>query len=591
METTTTTIVTTTNTSVWCARESGNASVFTFRALYQAYLQCRRRKRRTFDCQQYEVCWLDNVFNTLSRLQQQSYQPTTTHCFVATRPKAREIHAADFSDRVVHHWLVPRLAALYEPIFIHDLYSNRDGKGTHAAVERLQHFMRSQALNLLGFKNLEGLCFLQLDIHNFFNSIDRPILFKLLQKRLGKAVKQGKLEHQEAEVLRWLCHLLLKQDINADVQYIGRAQDFARVPPHKRFGALGKNKGLPIGNLTSQFFANVYLNELDQFVKHTLKCRHYLRYVDDFILLHPDPLQLQDWQQQISEFLQQRLQLQLKPQSKLAPVSAGADFLGYIVRPHYRLVRRRVVGNLYEKLQAWESAYISGSVRTGWRIKLYREPREQLRALLSSYLGHFQHAHSYRLIQRVFTRFAWLSLLFKQTGSANLQISTAAAESRRGWSGDPHAQRAQSYFKLHPLWQPANVTGYRSQVTYFRRLFPNALLQIQRGRESDFALPQQTTLISYASLNLLNALGVFHFPVALDTACGGDANLEISTPSNIFSSFPRGAWKREKPNLSSLHRHVRQVKIREAGFLKGGLKRRLITQIHIPAGVPLCYRT
>lgn len=296
MVTTTTTTVTTINTFAWCAAESGNASVFNLRDLYSAYLQCRRRKRSTADCQRYELRWLDNLFDTLFRLQSKSYQPTTTRCFVATQPKAREIHAADFSDRVVHHWLVPRLAALYEPIFIHDLYSNREGKGTHAAVDRLQRFMLgaadfqvSQHAANGGEAKLElsysqsPAYFLQLDIHNFFNSIDRPILFKLLQKRLGKAIKQGKLEREEAETLRWLCHVLLKHDLNSDVKYLGRSKDFARVPAHKRFGALGENKGLPIGNLTSQFFANVYLNELDQFVKHQLKCRHYLRYVDDCV--------------------------------------------------------------------------------------------------------------------------------------------------------------------------------------------------------------------------------------------------------------------------------------------------------------------
>ncbi|MDM8544944.1 reverse transcriptase domain-containing protein [Candidatus Venteria ishoeyi] len=523
METTTTTTVTTTNTFAWCATESGNASVFNFADLYAAYLQCRRRKRGTSDCQHYEQRWLDNLFDTLFRLQQQSYQPTTTHCFVAVKPKAREIHAANFADRVVHHWLVPRLAALYEPIFIHDLYSNREGKGTHAAVKQLQHFMRS--------KNLSGLnrpYFLQLDIHNFFNSIDRPILFKQLQKRLGKAIKQGKTGQQEAQALRWLCHVLLKHDLSADVQYIGKAKSFSQVPPHKRFGALGADKGLPIGNLTSQFFANVYLNELDQFIKHQLKCRHYLRYVDDFILLHQEPAQLRRWQQQISVFLQQNLLLQLKPGTRLAPVADGADFLGYIVRPHYRLVRRRVVGNLYEKLHTWQKHFISGSLVTGWRIKLYQQAREQLRTTLSSYLGHFQHAHHYRLVQRIFTRFAWLSLLFQ------------APE-----------------LPLHPLWQPQTVSSYRSQIAYFRRLFPKACLHTQRGRECDFVLPGISLPISHTAFNLLKTL----------------------------DCLPKQAANPQ--NLSRLA--VSKLVIREAGFLKGGLKRRLITQIHTFPGVPLCY--
>ena len=121
------------------------------------------------------------------------------------------------------------------------------------------------------------------------------------------------------------------------------------------------NKGLPIGNLTSQFFSNVYLNELDQFVKHTLKCKHYIRYVDDFILLHKSQKQLLAWQAAIEIFIDTKLKLQLKPEQILKPTSAGADFLGYIVKPKYKLVRNRVYHNLRKKLKKC------------WRYLLYRK--------------------------------------------------------------------------------------------------------------------------------------------------------------------------------------------------------------------------
>ena len=155
-----------------------NNNVITFKGLYEAYCGCRRRKRRTQNAQRYEMRLLDNLYETLSALQNRSYSPHRSIRFVAQRPKAREIHAADFSDRVVHHWLVPRLERLFEPIFIHDVYSNRVGKGTHKAVDRLQRFitLRSQVHSV----GNDG-WFLQLDIANFFNSIDKPILFKLIQ--------------------------------------------------------------------------------------------------------------------------------------------------------------------------------------------------------------------------------------------------------------------------------------------------------------------------------------------------------------------------------------------------------------------------
>lgn len=224
-------------------------SVINFQDLYQAYRVCRRRKRKTANTQRYEMQLLDNLFDTLAELQGRSYQPQRSLCFVAKQPKAREIHAADFSDRVIHHWLVPRLEAIYEPVFIHDVYSNRQGKGTHKAVQRLQSFMRSTH---------SGHYFLQLDIANFFNTIDRSVLFNLIQQRLQKAVAKAKVFREEAVVMRWLVYVILKHDVTDACFYRGRASDFALIPPHKRLSEAGDSKGLPIGNLTSQCFSGYH---------------------------------------------------------------------------------------------------------------------------------------------------------------------------------------------------------------------------------------------------------------------------------------------------------------------------------------------
>ncbi|MCK5718923.1 MAG: hypothetical protein KAH84_03115 [Thiomargarita sp.] len=440
--------------SDWCVAECDTESVFNFRDLYQAWLDCRKNKRITRDAQRYEIQALDNLFNTLFRLRQHTYVPTTSICFIAKKPKMREIHAAAFQDRVVHHWLVPRLSQLFEPVFIYDLYSNRLGKGTHKAVFRLQYFMRS--LQASG----QSAYYLQLDIHNFFNSINKPILFHLLQKRLVKAYRQGKIKQVQAETLRWLSRVLLKHDTVANTYYVGTSADFSHIPQHKRLACGAKDNGLPIGNLTSQFFANVYLNELDQFIKHQLKCRYYLRYVDDFVLLHQDVSQLKNWYQQIENFVEQQLQLTLKSDYYLRPINDGANFLGYIIRPHYCLVRRRVVGNLVEKLTAFEQIFFrkTPSHKNIAVLRLYRQPREQLYATLNSYLGHFQHASYHNLVKKIFHKYAWLNLLFD-------------------WQAD--------HKNLIPLWQPPIVTSYLSQVSYFRAIFPNACLYIQRGREVD----------------------------------------------------------------------------------------------------------
>lgn len=223
-----------------------------------------------------------NLIALRAALIDRSYQPRRSVCFFTTRPKFREIIAADFRDRVVHHLLVDYLEKTWEPVFIHDSYACRKGKGVHKGVARLQQFIRQVTAN-----GTRRAWYLQLDIRNYFMSIDRDILFGMLAARL----------HDKTAL--WLTRMLVYHDVTANCHFRGRRDLLARIPPHKTLFGAGPDKGLPIGNLNSQFFANVYLNRLDQFVKHDLKCRYYLRYCDDFVLLSHDREQLLVWQDKI----------------------------------------------------------------------------------------------------------------------------------------------------------------------------------------------------------------------------------------------------------------------------------------------------
>lgn len=174
MATPTTTTAATTTTFVSCAAESDTApAVFGFAALYRAWQACRRGKRGTRKAQRYETRLLDNLVDTAQALHTQAWRPSRPIRFVTLHPKPREILAAEFGDRVVHHLLVPWFERLFEPVFIHDSHANRKGHGTHAAVQRLQTFLRRKP----------GAHYLQLDIANFFNSIDR----RMLKRRLIQA--------------------------------------------------------------------------------------------------------------------------------------------------------------------------------------------------------------------------------------------------------------------------------------------------------------------------------------------------------------------------------------------------------------------
>jgi len=318
-----TTIRTTPIRSVSCGPESGPA-VCSLAAVYGAYGACRRRKRGTRNAQRYELKLLDQLVNTAQALSGRVWCPSRALAFVVRRPKAREILAADFADRVVHHLLVPRLDRQFEPVFIHDCFSNRCGKGTHGAINRLLTFLRRAEGEAK--KTQQRLNFLQLDIANFFYRIHRCRPFELVRQRFERDLRRPPYDprhvgQSELDDVLWLTRQLLAGNAAHGAVSRGTPAEFALVPPHKRLINVPAESGLPIGNLTSQFFANVYLNALDQFVKHTLKSRYYVRYVDDIVLLDPDPAVLARWQQQIAVFLEQQLGLRLRDANVLQPVA------------------------------------------------------------------------------------------------------------------------------------------------------------------------------------------------------------------------------------------------------------------------------
>jgi hypothetical protein len=247
------------------------SEVFSFKNAYRRYLDCRRKKRNTINALKYEINAGENTAKLEQELTDKTYRPSRSILFAARKPKVREIFAADFRDRVVHHILVKELEKIWEPIFIHDSYACRIGKGTHKAAKRLQAFLRRITAN----GHIRAY-YLQLDVKDFFTSIDKDILFALLKAKLNSP-----------EVL-WLTEKIIFWDCTTSYVQRGNRTLLSNIPANKSLFGKENRRGLPIGNLTSQFFANVYMDRLDQFVKHTLKAHYYLRYVDDFVLLSQD---------------------------------------------------------------------------------------------------------------------------------------------------------------------------------------------------------------------------------------------------------------------------------------------------------------
>jgi len=452
------------------AKENDQMGVFSFKSLYNAYLSCRKGKRNTINTLRFEADLLGNLARLQRELVTQSYQPSRSVCFYTDKPKLREIVAADFADRVVHHCLVPKLEKIFEPKFIDDSYACRRNKGTHAAVSRLSHFMRRVecADNCGG--HARG-WYLQLDIRSFFMSIDHAVLLSILSK------------HVQHPRLLWLASVIIRHNPMQNCHVKDHQGLANKIPNHKSLFHTDAGKGLPIGNLASQFFANVYLNELDQFIKHRLKCRYYLRYVDDFILLHPSPEYLQHAKQHIERFCGDQLKLQFKEDVQPKPCNQGIDFLGYVTRPRYKLVRRRVVGNLKNKLHQFAQQHcVQGQInqRNYQHLQLPPASAFQLQQVLASYLGHFKHANAKRLCMALFGRFDFLPLMFA------LDVSGMRLQSRLSASRMQRQGRQQQSF--------------RQQVSWFKANHPQHLLLVQLGRFCELYDDGALTAAKHSSL-------------------------------------------------------------------------------------------
>ncbi|HEX7907310.1 MAG TPA: RNA-directed DNA polymerase [Paraburkholderia sp.] len=329
IRTTTTATRTTTTRALSSARSpSADRNVeaeFSGAALVTAYRDCRRTKRNSASALAFEENLERNIANLHDELTAGTYAPGRSKCFIITRPKAREVWAAGFPDRVVQHYLYNHIRERFERAFIADSCACIKGRGTLYAAQRLEAKIRSITENWS-----HRAYYLKCDIANFFVSIPKPLLLELFLKKIDEPS------------WRWLTEVVLMHDPRGDFDYLGDAALMELVPPHKRLFEQRPHFGLAIGNLISQFAANVLLDVLDQFVKHGLRVRHYIRYVDDFIFLDESPRRLNEILAEVTAFLPKYLGIQLNPRKTiLQPIDRGVDFVGQVIKPWCRSTRKR----------------------------------------------------------------------------------------------------------------------------------------------------------------------------------------------------------------------------------------------------------
>ena len=333
--------------------------------LYQAFKKAARGKRKKRDVAAFEYNLEENLLELQSELQSGQYQPGEYFNFRIKDPKPRLISAAPFRDRVVHHALCRVIEPLFERRFIHDSYACQVGKGTHAALDRVTEFSRRYAFVL------------KCDIEHFFPLMDHAVLFGQLNRAIACP-----------PTLR-LCQQILEGGAGIHA----REYEAGFFPGDTLFAAI-RPRGLPIDNLTSQFWANVYLNPLDHFVKRSLKCPGYVRYVDDFLLFSNDKASLHRWRLEVIVFLQ-TLRLRLhENQAAVFPVSTGIPFLGWRVYAHHRRLKRYNALMFQRRLQRQRRALTRG-----------RLERETFRASLQSWIAHAAHGDTWGLRRSLLSAF------------------------------------------------------------------------------------------------------------------------------------------------------------------------------------------
>ncbi len=368
--------------------------------LFRAYYDARKNKRNTINQLRFELKQEENLFALYREIKNREYTISPSIAFIVFEPVQREIFAADFRDRVVHHLVVNYLEPLYENRLIPDSCSCRKGKGTLYGVTRVKRFIRACS------DNYTRDCYiLKLDVKGYFMTMNRDILCRkmeeVIDRGVAKAVQKGQPLGFDTDLVRYLLHLIIYNDPRINCKIKGSRKDWEGLPASKSLFAAPPDRGFPIGNLTSQVFSNVYMHELDCFIRYTLGMKYYARYVDDFVIIHHNRQRLLELVGVLREFLQTHLALELHPDKiYFQHYTKGVQFLNAYIKPWRTYIRNRTKSKAYQVIHRWNGyfeALPAGSA----------PPKEKLmefRAQMNSYLGMMVHQNTYKLRQKILSQ-------------------------------------------------------------------------------------------------------------------------------------------------------------------------------------------
>lgn len=322
-----------------------------------AYQKARKHKTTRDYVLEFEKDLKNNLLTLRSELLFHCYKPKPLINFIIRDPKTRKISKSHFRDRVIHHALCNVIEPIFDKGFIFDSYANRKFKGTLKAVERFNKFKRKVSKN-----NTKKCYILKADIRKYFETVDHNVLINILKTKV-----------KDKRII-WLIKQILANSVD---------------------GGSEREKGMPLGNLTSQFFANVYLNELDQFVKHKLKAKYHIRYVDDFVIVHNSKEKLEEYKEEINNFLKQNLKIELHPdKSRIMPLGSSITFLGFRTFYYHKLLKKSNIKKMEKKFDAIKKEYREG-------IADY----DKVYDFIEGWVAYAKNANTYKLRNKVLTCF------------------------------------------------------------------------------------------------------------------------------------------------------------------------------------------
>ena len=336
--------------------------IYDFENLHEAYLEARKNKRYRGDVLEFSARLEENLIQLQNELVYKTYSVGRYREFYVYEPKKRLIMALQFRDRVVQWAIYRHLNPWFDRQFIYDSYGCRDGKGTHRAADRLQYWMRQVS------RKKQRFYYLKLDISKYFYRVDHGILMDILRRKI-----------EDQDLLE-----ILDRIINCEHTAFGLPAftDPEDCPRAERL----LDKGMPIGNLTSQMFANIYLNQLDQYAKQELRLHFYIRYMDDIIILHHDKRYLREIKDAIEAFIWENLRLNLNKKTAIRPISQGVEFVGFRIFATHRKLKKASAKKMKARLKYVRAAFERGEIEA-----------DTLQATEASYLGVLKHFNSYGL--------------------------------------------------------------------------------------------------------------------------------------------------------------------------------------------------